>query len=480
MLFNSLSYLYFFTFFFILYWFIFNNRTKQNNLLFISSYIFYGFWNWKFVFLLFFSTFLDFYTGKKIFEASEKKNKKKWLIISLIINFSFLATFKYFNFFSESLSELFNLFGLKIDTLTLNVLLPVGISFYTFHGVSYVLDIYNNKIIPEKKLANYAVFVSFFPLLVAGPIERASHLLPQINKNRTFDYVKAMSGVKQILWGLFKKVVIADTCALYSDTMFNNVYDHNGVALLFGALMFSFQIYGDFSGYSDIASGSARLLGFELLKNFNFPYFSKNIAEFWKKWHISLSSWFRDYVYIPLGGNKSKKIRNILIIFILSGFWHGANWTFILWGGINALFVIIAMKTYPVIQKFKLHENILLNTIRIFITFVLATLIWVLFRSESIEKAIYFYSKIKSDLLILKYYKELFVFIYNKSIMNLLLIILFFMVIEYIGRNNEYALEKIKFKNKFFKMILFYTIFSLIIFYLYSIEYNPNFIYFQF
>ena len=480
MLFNSTSYLIFFILFFIFYWYVFREKKKKILLLLISSYLFYSFWDWRFLFLLLFSTLLDFYTGQKIYQTKSVGGKKKWLIMSLVINLGLLCVFKYYNFFVESFSDLIKTIGFTINPKTLNIILPVGISFYTFHGISYLLDIYKNKITPEKNFSNYAVFVSFFPLLVAGPIERASHLLPQINKERKFEFSNAISGVKQILWGLFKKVVIADTCALYSDTIFKNLYEFNGVSLFFGAILFTFQIYGDFSGYSDIASGSARLLGFELIKNFNFPYFSKNLGEFWKKWHISLSSWFRDYVYIPLGGNKIKKIRNVLIIFILSGFWHGANWTFIFWGGVNAIFVIISMKTENYIHKLNLDKNSFIKLFRISTTFVLTSLIWVLFRSENVDKAIYFYLKLKSDFFQLANYKETLFFIYEKSLHNLIFLITFFMIIEYFGRSNIFAIEKINFKSNFLSKVFYFSLVSIVIYFLYSIEYKPNFIYFQF
>ena len=269
--------------------------------------------------------------------------RKFWLYQSIIINLCFLGLFKYYNFFANSFAEAIANFGFQVHPIMINVILPVGISFYTFHGISYVIDIYYTRIKPEKNVINYSVFVSFFPLLVAGPIERATHLLPQIQKKRTFDYSQATDGLRQILWGLFKKIVIADNCAASVNSIFNNTMLHSGSTLLLGAIYFTFQIYCDFSGYSDIAIGTARLFGIELLRNFAFPYFSRNIAEFWRRWHISLSSWFRDYLYIPLGGSKANtliKVRNVFIIFLVSGFWHGANWTFIIWGFLNALYIL--------------------------------------------------------------------------------------------------------------------------------------------
>jgi len=288
----------------------------QNILLLVSSYFFYASWDYRFLFLLIFSTVLDYFTGLKIYDAQNKKNKLFWLWLSIVVNLGFLGFFKYYNFFIASFSEGLSLLGIKANYWTLNVILPVGISFYTFHGLSYVIDIYKNKVKPERNYINYAVFVSFFPLLVAGPIERATHLLPQIQQKRTFDYTKAVDGLRQILWGLFKKIVIADNCALFANNIFNNYAAYNGSTLVLGAFFFSIQIYCDFSGYSDIAIGTARLFGIELLRNFAFPYFSRDIAEFWRRWHISLSSWFRDYLYIPLGGSKGgtwMKVRNTFI-----------------------------------------------------------------------------------------------------------------------------------------------------------------------
>ena len=277
---------------------------------------------------------------------SDSKNrnvKKFWFWLSISVNLGFLGVFKYYNFFAESFASSISNLGLNVNQMTLKLVLPVGISFYTFHGLSYVIDIYKDRIKAERNFIDYSVFVSFFPLLVAGPIERATHLLPQIQKTRKFDYLSAVDGLRQILWGLFKKVVIADQCAEYANLIFNHSADYSGSTLVLGAVFFTFQIYCDFSGYSDIAIGTARLFGIELLRNFAFPYFSRDIAEFWRRWHISLSSWFRDYLYIPLGGSKGgtwMKVRNTFIIFIVSGFWHGANWTFIVWGFLNALYIM--------------------------------------------------------------------------------------------------------------------------------------------
>lgn len=323
MLFNSISFAIFLPIVFALYWLLRKNLKFQNILLLVASYYFYGCWDWRFMFLLGFSTFLDYYSGIKIEEATSQHLKKIWLTISIGINLGFLGFFKYYNFFADSFAEMLNGFGFEVHPWTLQIILPVGISFYTFHGLSYIIDIYYGRLKAERNIVDYSVFVSFFPLLVAGPIERATHLLPQIKKKRVFDYSQAVDGMRQILWGLFKKMVIADNCAIYANEIFSNPESQSGSNLVLGAIFFTFQIYGDFSGYSDIALGVARLFGINLLKNFNYPYFSRDIAEFWRRWHISLSTWFRDYLYIPLGGSKGgnwMRVRNTFIIFIVSGF----------------------------------------------------------------------------------------------------------------------------------------------------------------
>lgn len=403
MLFNSLDFLFFFPLVFILYWLLSSKNYKvQNILLLVSSYYFYGCWNWHFLLLLIFSTGLDFFTGLKMANAIDKLHRKIWFWISILINLGFLGVFKYYNFFIDSFADLLGLFGLKPHFTTLQLILPVGISFYTFHGLSYVIDIYNDRIKPERNFINYSVFVCFFPLLVAGPIERATHLLPQIKKNRDFDYTKAVDGLRQILWGLFKKVVIADNCATVVNSIFNDTSHQSGSNLVLGAILFAFQIYGDFSGYSDIALGTARLLGIELLRNFGFPYFSRDIAEFWRRWHISLTTWFRDYLYIPLGGSRGTKwmsVKNTFIIFLVSGFWHGANWTFILWGAFHAaLFMPLLIVGRNRIHTNTVAEGKLLPTLRelaqMTITFSSVVLGWIFFRATSIHEAFVYLSGI--------------------------------------------------------------------------------------
>jgi D-alanyl-lipoteichoic acid acyltransferase DltB (MBOAT superfamily) len=396
MFFNSLSFAVFLPIVFVLYWFVFNKtKSTQNTLLIVASYYFYSCWDWRFLFLLIFSTFLDYYTGIQIEKSKTETNRKFWFWLSISVNLGFLGIFKYYNFFAASFSELLNGCGLQTSPLLLKVILPVGISFYTFHGLSYVIDIYLKRIKAEYNFVDYSLFVSYFPLLVAGPIERATHLLPQVKVKRTFDYGNAKEGVYQIIWGLVKKVVIADTCATYANAIFDHYQSMNSLSLLLGAFYFAFQIYGDFSGYSDMALGMSKLFGLDLLRNFNYPYFSRDIAEFWRRWHISLSSWFRDYVYIPLGGSrgsKLKQVRNVFVIFLLSGFWHGANWTFIAWGFINALYflpLLLRDTNRSNLETVELRWD--LTSVKVFFsmlsTFALTCLAWVFFRARSINDA---------------------------------------------------------------------------------------------
>lgn len=483
MLFNTIDFALFLPIVFILYWLVASKNLRfQNRLLLVASYFFYACWDYRFLFLLAFSTFLDYYTGLKIEEAATKKHKENWLWLSIGINLSFLGIFKYYNFFALSFANAFSQIGLTVNLGTLNVILPVGISFYTFHGLSYVLDIYNNRIKPVKNWVEYAVFVSFFPLLVAGPIERATHLLPQIQKKRDFDYSSAVDGLRQILWGLFKKIVIADNCAEYANQIFNHSSAYSGFSLVFGALFFTFQIYCDFSGYSDIALGTARLFGIELLQNFAFPYFSRDIAEFWRRWHISLSSWFRDYLYIPLGGSRVTtwiKVKNTFIIFLVSGFWHGANWTFVAWGALNAIYFL------PLLLLNKNRTNIdtvaqgkylpnLKELMQMCLTFCLTVFAWIFFRANSIQHAF-------------DYITQMFVGIFQqpdaiwsvwKPYKTIITLIILFMLIEWLGRAQKYAIANLGIKwNRPIRWAIYYSI-MFAIFYFANKE--QQFIYFQF
>lgn len=481
MLFNSISFAIFLPIVFALYWMI-KTKKHQNILLMLASYYFYACWDWRFLFLLAFSTFLDYYTGLKIENSDNRSSKKFWFWLSISVNLGFLGFFKYYNFFAESFAEFISGFGLHASPWVLKIILPVGISFYTFHGLSYVIDIYKERIKAERSWIDYTLFVSFFPLLVAGPIERATHLLPQIKKNRTFNYDNAVDGLRQILWGLFKKMVVADNCAHYTNIIFNDYHQYTGATLIFGAVLFAFQIYGDFSGYSDIALGTARLFGFDLLRNFAYPYFSRDIAEFWRRWHISLSSWFRDYLYIPLGGSAGgnwMRIRNTFIIFVVSGFWHGANWTFIIWGFLNALFILpsIVLKTnrtnLDIVAENRIFPN-LKEILQLLLTFSLATFAWIFFRSASVTDAFAYIVRIFTTISIgIGYpYKLLNG---NLSVLLFIFIMLFF---EWFMRKELHPL-----RQPFTKMPVFvrWTVyFTLTILVLFFAGEQSEFIYFQF
>jgi len=479
MLFNSVEFAIFLPIVLVIYWLLPKEKiTLQNILLLAASYFFYACWDYKFLFLLMFSTLLDYFSGIMMYKASGKRGKQFWFWSSIIINLGFLGVFKYYNFFIESFADALSLAGIQANYTTLSVILPVGISFYTFHGLSYVIDIYNDKIKPERNFVDYAVFVSFFPLLVAGPIERATHLLPQIQRPRIFNYSKAVDGLRQILWGLFKKIVIADNCAEFANTIFNNSSDHSGTTLIMGALFFTFQIYCDFSGYSDIALGVARLFGIELLRNFAFPYFSRDIAEFWRRWHISLTTWFRDYLYIPLGGSRGgtwMKVSNTFIIFLVSGFWHGANWTFIAWGLLNAIYFLplLLLNKNRVNLEIAGRDRLLptLGELRgIIVTFSLTAFAWIFFRAESIGHAFSYIGNMFS-----KFRLEMPT-IFPKYIV---ILIILFIIVEWIGRHGKFALAGIDsaLRPKWSRWLFYYIIIFAIFAYRGS---EQQFIYFQF
>jgi alginate O-acetyltransferase complex protein AlgI len=478
MLFNSLNFAIFLPIVFILYWFVANKSTKhQNILLLVASYFFYASWDWRFLFLLVFSTLLDYYTGLRISATRKPSARRFWFWLSICVNLGFLGVFKYYNFFVLSFSDAVSHLGWHINPWTLSVILPVGISFYTFHGLSYVIDIYNDRIPAERNFITYSVFVSFFPLLVAGPIERATHLLPQIRQKRVFEYSKAADGMRQILWGLFKKIVIADQCATYVNMIFDNPAAYSGSTLVLGAVFFAFQIYCDFSGYSDIALGTARLFGIDLLRNFAFPYFSRDIAEFWRRWHISLSTWFRDYLYVPLGGSKGgtpMRIRNIFIIFLVSGFWHGANWTFIAWGALNALYIMpsIIFKTnrnnLDIVAQGRYLPG-LKDVFSIILTFGLTVFAWIFFRSDSLAQAVSYISGILSPSL----------FSLPAVLPSGLLVLLFaFMLIEWLGREQQYAIARLGLRTH--RMVRWTLYYMIVIAVLYFAGSEQEFIYFQF
>lgn len=404
MLFNTIEFFIFLPTVYVLYWFVVNKTLKlQNLLILLSSYVFYGWWDYRFLSLILLSTIVDYFIALRIQRSTFERNRKLLLWGSMLFNLGILAFFKYYNFFVDSWVNAFQTAGFTMEhTWTLHIVLPVGISFYTFQTMSYTIDVYRRQLQPTRDFISFASFVSFFPQLVAGPIERATNLLPQILKKRTFSYDRSVQGLRLILWGLFKKVVIADSLAPFVNDIFENYTEYGGGTLWLGAVYFAVQIYCDFSGYSDIAIGVSKLFGFELMSNFKFPYFSRNIGEFWRRWHISLSTWFRDYLYIPLGGSRNGKwasLKNIFIIFIVSGFWHGANWTFIIWGLIHALLYIpsFIFNTNRKYLSYGVAENRFLPSLReIFqmgTTFFFVTLAWVFFRSDNLLDAVNYISK---------------------------------------------------------------------------------------
>jgi D-alanyl-lipoteichoic acid acyltransferase DltB (MBOAT superfamily) len=420
-----------------------------------------------------------------MFQAQNPAERKRWFLFSVCVNLGFLALFKYFNFFIDSFSEILTHMGMNANIPTLKLILPVGISFYTFHGLSYVIDIYKNRIKPEHNFIDYAVFVSYFPLLIAGPIERATHLLPQLKKEREFRYSNGINGIQQILWGLFKKIVVADNCAIIVNQIFNNYQSQTGITLLSGAILFTFQIYGDFSGYSDIAIGTSRLFGINLIRNFNYPYFSRDIAEFWRRWHISLTTWFRDYIYIPLGGSRTSKlkiIRNTLIIFIISGFWHGANWTFIVWGAYHAilflpLIILNRNRRFIGIVAQGHYYPRLKELVQMLSTFIFVMIGWIFFRSKSVEQALeYIYRIIKN--------KHKFMdleFFFNSGISKYTIIVTFISIIFMLLTEWHYRECRYGFKIKTHKFITRAFLCMALCIIIFLCHGNPAaFIYFQF
>jgi alginate O-acetyltransferase complex protein AlgI len=403
MLFNSFDFVFFLVVVFSLYWFVLSRwRTAQNTLLLIASYVFYGWWDWRFLSLIVLSSVCDYFIGLALHSARTERHRFGLLLFSLGFNLGLLGYFKYFNFFIDSFAAMLGALGIPAGTGTLEILLPVGISFYTFQTLSYSIDIYRRNIEPTRDIVAFFAFVAFFPQLVAGPIERASRLLPQFLQQREFAYSTAAAGLRQIIWGLFKKVVVADNCAIVVDRIYLDAGTMDGTALLIGTVFFAFQIYGDFSGYSDIAIGTGRLFGFNLMQNFATPYFSRNIREFWQRWHISLSTWFRDYIYIPLGGSRgllSATIRNTMITFVLSGLWHGANWTFFVWGFLNGLYLlprVIKLNRTAVRQTPPEHAS-LRDLPQIFVTFGLIVFAWVFFRAQDLTEAVSIIARILTD-----------------------------------------------------------------------------------
>lgn len=472
MLFNSIEFALFLPIVFLLYWFLFQRNVRWQNLFIVAvSYLFYGWWDWRFLLLIAFTSLCSWGSGLLIQRYRQRPLAKVVHILNIVLNLVILGVFKYYDFFVTSFATAF--LGGQVEGLLLKIVLPVGISFYTFQALSYSIDVYRDKLQPTRDIIQFFAFVSYFPQLVAGPIERATNLLPQFEKSRTFDYAQAVDGMRQILWGLFKKIAVADTCAIYVDYVFDTYQSQSGLTLAVAAVLFAFQIYGDFSGYSDIAIGTSKLFGIKLMRNFNNPYFSRNIAEFWRRWHISLTTWFRDYVYIPLGGSrvsKAKVVRNTFVIFLLSGFWHGANWTFIAWGAFHALLFL------PLIfmnknRKFTddVAEGRTLPTFpelcRMLLTFLLATVGWILFRADTISQAWEYVMLIPQG-------GEL----YTQGVATSAVCVLIMLVIEWIHRKRQHGLEL-----KCRSLLLRYLLYLCLIIIMSCVYSNSeSFIYFQF
>ncbi len=517
MLFNSFEFLLFLPIVFLLYWFVFgsyapkwlrwlSNLKMQNFFIVVVSYIFYGWWDWRFLLLIALTSFCSWGSGVLIATVETRRwwgfcphdslplerrtigaslQRKVILWANIILNLGILGFFKYFNFFVQSFVDAFAGLGITLHASTLNIILPVGISFYTFQALSYSIDVYKGKIEATRDIVAFFAFVSFFPQLVAGPIERATNLLPQFQKPRTFDYDKAVDGCRQMLWGFFKKIVIADNCAVYVNQVFENYQDQTGSTLLLAAIFFTFQIYGDFSGYSDIAIGCARLFGINLMRNFNFPYFSRDIAEFWRRWHISLTTWFRDYIYIPLGGSrttKAKVIRNTFIIFLVSGFWHGANWTFIAWGAYHALLFLPLI----LLGKNRKYTNVVASTedgtlrllpsireaCQMLFTFALVVIGWIIFRAETIAQAFEYITGIFGQNLFSVPH------LINREFCILLFCSIFILImVEWLQRNKPHGLYIDTKRHTFVKWVLY---FAIIIWIMFMVTESQEFIYFQF
>ena len=515
MLFNSFEFALFLPIVFLLYWFVFDyalSKCKhqlllQNLFIVVASYIFYGWWDWRFLILIAITTILSFLSGIGIEKALTQRGKKAVMIANIIVNLGILGIYKYYDFFATQFARLF---GIESDFLLLHLILPVGISFYTFQALSYSIDVYRKQIQPTHNIVAFTAFLSFFPQLVAGPIERATNLLPQFQKKRTFDYATAVDGMRQILWGLFKKIVVADNCATYVDIVFADISNQSGSTLVLAAMLFTFQIYGDFSGYSDIAIGTAKLFGIKLMRNFNVPYFSRDIAEFWRRWHISLTTWFRDYVYIPLGGSRPNipdtirlkgdkalearytkwiAVRNTFVIFLLSGFWHGANWTFVLWGAYHALLFVpllllnknrryrdtVATITLPDDTiKTKLLPS-LKETGQMLLTFALAVFGWIIFRAQDISQFGEVISTICSDSLLSVPY-----LMNRQYYIPLTFSILVLVLVEWINRTKEHGLQKIT-TIPLLRYVLYIILgWTICLIFMLNIDSSNQFIYFQF
>ena len=480
MLFNSIAFLIFLPIVFSLYWFVFRGRRWQNLLLLIASYVFYGWWDWHFLILIAFTSICSYVSGLVIgYYDGNRPMQRAVSAVNIVINLGILGIFKYYNFFVENLDSLFGALGWHLDWVTMDIILPVGISFYTFQALSYSIDVYQHKLSPTRDIVEFFAYISFFPQLVAGPIERATNLLPQFQQTRAFDYAKAVDGLRQMLWGFFKKLVVADNCAFIVNEYWDQYQSLPSVTLMMLGVMFTFQIYCDFSGYSDIAIGCSRLFGFNLMRNFNYPYFSRSIPEFWRRWHISLTSWFRDYIYFPLGGSQCSRwkiIRNVFIVWAISGLWHGANWTFVNWGLYHAIilmvYIILGINTK---NKIVVAQGSLLPSVKeffqILLTFVLAVIGWIIFRAKTMNQAVDFISSMFTN----RFFD--FSALYGKSI---LLIGLMLLIVEWLQRDKQHALQfpnNRVFGNRNIRWITYVVIYLAMISFTGT---NQTFIYFQF
>ena len=496
MLFNSLEFLIFLPIVFLLYWFVFRARRWQNLLVVVASYVFYGWWDWRFLLLIALTSACSFASGLLIERyAGRRRAQRAVSAANIVLNLGILGVFKYYNFFVENLDRLFSLFGWHVDWVTLNVILPVGISFYTFQALSYTIDVYRGQIRATHDAVEFFAFISFFPQLVAGPIERATNLLPQFQRPRTFDYAQAVDGCRQMLWGFFKKMVVADNCAAAVNQIWAGYEDETGLVLLLGAVLFTFQIYGDFSGYSDIAIGCARLFGIRLMRNFDVPYFSRSIPEFWRRWHISLTTWFRDYIYFPLGGSRCDKwrvIRNVYIVWAVSGLWHGAAWTFVCWGLYHATLLAV----YNLCGINTKYRNVVAHGRRLpnlkeagqmALTFFLTVIGWIIFRAETMGEAVSYIAGVFDGSLfdvsesfrqlrsLSRYYR-----VQDSGLIECSLAIIALSVGEWLQREKQHAMQIPNYGLLKYRIVRWGIYWGILwIIYRYA-GYNQTFIYFQF
>ena len=482
MLFNSFEFLLFLPIVFLLYWFVFRSRRWQNLLVVIASYVFYGWWDWRFLFLIAFTSLCSYGSGLLI-ERYEGRRRKQQMVsaANIVLNLGILGIFKYYNFFIENLDALCGTLGCHLDWVTMQIILPVGISFYTFQALSYSIDVYQRKLPATHDVIEFFAYISFFPQLVAGPIERATNLLPQFQRPRQFDYAKAVDGCRQMLWGFLKKLVVADNCATVVNDYWGQYNELTGVTLFLIGVMFTFQIYCDFSGYSDIAIGCARLFGFNLMRNFNFPYFSRSIPEFWRRWHISLTTWFRDYIYFPLGGSRCDKwkiIRNVYIVWAISGLWHGADWTFVCWGVFHATLLAI----YNLLGINTKYNNVVAygkwlpsvkELMQMALTFFLAVIGWIIFRAETMTQAVEYISRMFATM----FSDYHFTISYGRKF---LLYGILLLLVEWVQRDKQHALqlpERGVLRYRVVRWVVYYLV--LLIIATYTGE-DQTFIYFQF